>query len=243
MKIIEAKQITKTFGTDGSMVRALKEIDLFIGRGEMVSIVGPSGCGKTTLLHVLSGIEQPTEGKVMIDGFDLYRAKEKRRSAFRLSKTGFVFQSFHLIPVLTAIENVALPLIGLGMSTRKAHDKASSALNKVGLADKLQSRPAQLSGGQNQRIAIARAIVTDPLVIWADEPTGALDSDTSKQIVGLLRHINEIAGTTIVMVTHDQGIAARTDRIIRMENGRVIYGGEVKGRESTHTSGEEQVER
>lgn len=225
--MIQANGIAKTFGSGESAVRALREINLSIGKGEMISIVGPSGCGKTTLLHVLSGIEQPTDGKVIIDGFDLYGAREKARSAFRLHKTGFVFQSFHLIPVLTAIENVALPLIGLGMPTRRAKDKAKLALTQVGLADKLNSRPSQLSGGQNQRVAIARAIVTNPVVIWADEPTGALDSHTSEQIIGLLRHINDTMGTTIIIVTHDQGIAAQSDRIIRMENGRIVHTGDV----------------
>lgn len=224
--MIQADQLTKTFGSGGSMVRALREVDLSIARGEMVSIVGPSGCGKTTLLHVLSGIELPTEGRVVIDGFDLYGAAEKARSAFRLDKTGFVFQSFHLIPVLNALENVALPLIGQGVPSKKARDKAKIALTQVGLGDKLNARPTQLSGGQNQRIAIARAIVSDPVVLWADEPTGALDSQTSEQIVGLLRHINETMGTTIVMVTHDHNIAAQTDRTIRMENGRIIDHGE-----------------
>ncbi|WP_144936044.1 ABC transporter ATP-binding protein [Paenibacillus sp. 32O-W] len=224
--MIQANRLTKTFGSGGSMVRALKEVDLSIARGEMISIVGPSGCGKTTLLHVLSGIELPTEGTVLIDGFDLYGAAEKARSAFRLNKTGFVFQSFHLIPVLNALENVALPLIGQGMPTKKANDKAKIALTQVGLGDKLNVRPTELSGGQNQRIAIARAIVSDPVVLWADEPTGALDSQTSEQIVGLLRHINETMGTTIVMVTHDKSIAAQSDRTIRMENGRIIDHGE-----------------
>lgn len=224
--MIQADRLTKIFGSGGSMVRALREVDLTIAKGEMVSIVGPSGCGKTTLLHVLSGIELPTEGRVVIDGFDLYGAKEKARSAFRLDKTGFVFQSFHLIPVLNALENVALPLIGQGMPSKKAHHKAKTALTQVGLGDKLNARPTQLSGGQNQRIAIARAIVSDPIVLWADEPTGALDSQTSEQIVGLLRHINETMGTTIVMVTHDNRIAAQSDRTIRMENGRIIHYGE-----------------
>ncbi|MNI38001.1 Lipoprotein-releasing system ATP-binding protein LolD [compost metagenome] len=220
--MIKANQLTKTFGAGESLVRALKEVNLVIEQGEMVSIVGPSGCGKTTLLHILSGIDDPTEGKVYIDGFDLYGAKEKARSAFRLTQMGFVFQSFHLIPVLTALENVALPLIGQGLSTKNANDKARAALKQVSLEDKLNSRPAQLSGGQNQRIAIARAIVSKPTVIWADEPTGSLDSHTSQQIVGLLRHINDTMGTTIVMVTHDLNISKQTDRIIRMQNGRII---------------------
>jgi len=220
--MIQAKQLTKVYGAGESMVRALKEVNLDIEKGEMVSIVGPSGCGKSTLLHVLSGIDNPTEGKVHIDGFDLYGSKERDLSSFRLTQMGFVFQSFHLLPVLTALENVALPLIGQGFPTKNANENARAALKQVGLEDKLNSRPSQLSGGQNQRIAIARAIVSKPVVIWADEPTGALDSHTSQQIVGLLRHINETMGTTIVMVTHDISISQQTDRIICMENGRII---------------------
>ncbi|MDQ0175673.1 ABC transporter ATP-binding protein [Bacillus chungangensis] len=220
--MIKANQLTKIFGEGESMVRALKEVNLVIEKGEMVSIVGPSGCGKSTLLHVLSGIDDPTEGEVYIDGFDLYGAKDNKRSAFRLTKMGFVFQAFHLIPVLTALENVALPLIGQGLSTKEANDKARAALKQVGLEEKLYTRPGQLSGGQNQRIAIARAIVTEPAVIWADEPTGALDSQTAQQIVGLLRHINDTMGTTIVVVTHDLSISKQTDRIFSMKNGRII---------------------
>ncbi|RXZ80733.1 ABC transporter ATP-binding protein [Paenibacillaceae bacterium] len=222
--MIQAKQLSKVFGTGESQVRALKEIDLVIEKSEVVSIVGPSGCGKTTLLQVLSGIDPPTLGKVVIAGFDLYGAKEHERSSFRLHHTGFVFQSFHLIPVLSAAENVALPLIGQGMSAKKANALAREALIQVGLENKQTALPAQLSGGQNQRVAIARAIVAKPSVIWADEPTGALDTDTSHQIVGLLRQINRSSGTTIVIVTHDSQVAQQTDRIIHMENGRIVPG-------------------
>ncbi|MFF2480017.1 ABC transporter ATP-binding protein [Paenibacillus sp. NPDC058071] len=222
--MILAERLVKTYGTGESIVRALKEVDLVIDQGEMVSIVGPSGCGKTTLLQVLSGIEEPDSGIVTINGFSVYEVKDRERSAFRLQHTGFVFQAFHLIPVLSALENVALPLIGLGVSSRKANVQARQALEQVGLGQKLNAFPSELSGGQNQRVAIARAIVTRPSVIWADEPTGALDTDTSHQIVGLLRHINRTMGTTIVVVTHDAAVASECDRIIRMENGRIISG-------------------
>ncbi|GAA3400274.1 ABC transporter ATP-binding protein [Paenibacillus hodogayensis] len=222
--MIQANQLSKSFGEGESLVRALKEIDLRIEESEMVSIVGPSGCGKTTLLQVLSGIDEPTAGKVWINGFDVYGAKERDRSAFRLQHTGFVFQAFHLIPVLSALENVALPLIGQGIPSKKANELSRHALEQVGLESKLAALPAELSGGQNQRVAIARAIVSKPSVIWADEPTGALDTDTSHQIVGLLRHINLTMGTTIVIVTHDPKVAGQCDRIIRMENGRITAG-------------------
>lgn len=220
--MIKANQLTKIFEEGESMVRALKEVNLVIEKGEMVSIVGPSGCGKSTLLHVLSGIDDPTEGEVYIDAFNLYGAKDNERSTFRLTKMGFVFQAFHLIPVLTALENVALPLIGQGLSTKEANDKARAALKQVGLEEKLYTRPAQLSGGQKQRIAIARAIVSEPAVIWADEPTGALDSQTAQQIIGLLRHISDTMGTTIVMVTRDLSVTKQSDRIFSMKNGRII---------------------
>lgn len=234
--MILANQLTKTFGKGSMLVNALKEIELHIAEGEMVSITGPSGCGKTTLLQILSGIETPTLGKVYIDGFDLHGAKEKIRDSFRLSHMGFIFQSYHLVPVLSAMENVALPLIGLGVSTKLANQRAKAALIQMGLADKLDSRPAMMSGGQNQRTAIARAIVTEPKVIWADEPTGALDSQTSLQIIGMLRHINETIGTTIVMVTHDANMASQTDRVIRMENGRILGNRAYEGMESKATT-------
>jgi len=220
--MIQAQAITKQFGIGPTAVYALKEVDLTIETGAFVSISGPSGCGKTTLLHVLSGIEEPTAGKVFIQDKDLYGLKETARSDYRLRHTGFIFQSFHLLPVLSALENVTLPLLGLGMSAKEAAAAAQHALGLVGLPDKLKSRPSQLSGGQNQRVAIARAIASRPAVLWADEPTGALDTDTSQQIVGLLRQINLTLGTTIVMVTHDPGVAQQTDRIIRMANGRIL---------------------
>ncbi|MDF2670393.1 MAG: macrolide transporter ATP-binding protein [Paenibacillus sp.] len=219
--MIRANQLTHTFGKESTLLYALKEVNLSISHGEMVSIIGPSGCGKTTLLQILSGIETPTSGEVYIDGFNLHEANEKKRDAFRLNHMGFIFQMYHLVPVLTAVENVALPLIGQGVSTKTANQRARAALAQVGLADKHEAYPAMMSGGQNQRTAIARAIVAEPKVIWADEPTGALDSQTSQQIIGLLRHINETMNTTIVMVTHDSQMAAQTDRIIRMENGRI----------------------
>jgi putative ABC transport system ATP-binding protein len=220
--IVRAQRVGKTFGAGETAVRALKEVDLTIAAGEVVSIMGPSGCGKSTLLHVLAGIEQADGGEIWIDGVPLHSLKEKALSDFRLNTMGFVFQQFHLIPVLTALENVALPLVARGLSDREAHRRAAAALEQVGLADKARRYPAELSGGQNQRVAIARALVGRPKIVWADEPTGALDSRTAEAIIGLLKRCNEAYGTTVVIVTHDPAVASRTDRIIRMENGRVL---------------------
>jgi len=220
--IIQARRVSKTFGSGESATRALKEVSLTIGAGELVSIMGPSGCGKSTLLHVLAGIEKADEGEIWIDGVPVHTLNDRALSALRLNRMGFVFQQFHLIPVLTALENVALPLVAKGLPDRIAHRRAKTALEQVGLSDKAHRYPAELSGGQNQRVAIARALVGEPKIVWADEPTGALDSRTADMTIGLLRSINETRGTTIVIVTHDPAVAGRTDRIVRMENGRVL---------------------
>ena len=220
--MIRAKQVSKTFGSGESATRALKEVSLTVAEGELVSIMGPSGCGKSTLLHVLAGIEKADGGEIWIDGVPVHSLNDKALSELRLNRMGFVFQQFHLIPVLTALENVALPLVAKGLSDQEAHRRAKMALEQVGLSDKARRYPAELSGGQNQRVAITRALVGEPKIVWADEPTGALDSRTAEMTIGLLRRINETYGTTIVIVTHDQAVANRTDRIILMENGRVL---------------------
>jgi len=220
--IIQARRVSKTFGSGESATRALKEVSLTIAAGELVSIMGPSGCGKSTLLHVLAGIEKADEGEIWIDGVPVHTLNDRALSALRLNRMGFVFQQFHLIPVLTALENVALPLVAKGLPDRIAHRRARTALEQVGLSDKAHRYPAELSGGQNQRVAIARALVGEPKIVWADEPTGAMDSRTADMTIGLLRSINETRGTTIVIVTHDPAVAHRTDRIVRMENGRVL---------------------
>ncbi|MCC3374331.1 ABC transporter ATP-binding protein [Cohnella sp. REN36] len=222
---IRVSGLSKTFGKGEAAAHALREVNLEIGKGELVSVTGPSGCGKTTLLHIMSGIESIDAGEVWIGDMPLHKAKEKQISQFRLEHMGFIFQSYHLIPVLNAWENAAMPLLARGVSAREARRRAMEALKEVGLKDKLGAYPSQLSGGQNQRVAIARAIAGKPELIWADEPTGALDSETAKQIVGLLEMLNRHHGTTIVMVTHDQGVAERAERIIRLQNGRVVHDG------------------
>lgn len=222
---IRAQGLSKTYGKGMAATRALREVSLGIAKGEMVAITGPSGCGKTTLLHILAGIEACDSGEIWIGDAPVHEWEDARVAKLRLAKMGFVFQSYHLVPVLTAWENAALPLIAAGMPSGKARERAREALAEVGLADKAGNYPAQLSGGQNQRVAIARAIVGKPDIIWADEPTGALDTDTAEQIIGLLEMLNRHHGTTIAIVTHDPDIAARTMRNIRMQNGRVVHDG------------------
>lgn len=226
--MIKAAGLNKSFGQGEAVTRALKNIDLEILSGEMVSIMGPSGCGKTTLLQVLSGIERPDDGEVLFAGQIINQMKDGQLSALRLEKMGFVFQTYHLVPVLTAAENVELPLIAQGVSPKEVKRRAREALEKVGLLEKENKYPYQLSGGQNQRVALARAIIGNPKVLWADEPTGALDSDTGAQMTGLLTLINRTMGTTVVIVTHDPKIAAATSRTILMENGRIVQGGRTR---------------
>ncbi|MWC26787.1 ABC transporter ATP-binding protein [Paenibacillus sp. MMS18-CY102] len=227
--MIRVEGISKTFGQGGAATRALKQVSFGIAKGETIAVTGPSGCGKTTLLHILAGIESLDEGEIWIGDTALHKLNEKDRSQLRLERMGFVFQSYHLVPVLTAWENIALPLIARGVRQSEAKRKALDALDRVGLPDKRNRYPAELSGGQNQRVAIARAIVGKPDMIWADEPTGALDSETAKQIVGLLDMLNKHDGTTIVTVTHDPDVAAQSGRTIKMASGRIIHDGVFAG--------------
>jgi len=223
--LIRVESLSKTYGIGEAATRALREVQLEIGKGEMIAITGPSGCGKTTLLHVLAGIESVDSGQVWIGNAPLHEWDDEKIARLRLEKMGFVFQSYHLIPVLTAWENAALPLIASGVPTGKAKERALEALKEVGLGDKAGKYPSQLSGGQNQRVAIARAIVGNPEIIWADEPTGALDTHTADQIIGLLEMLNKHHGTTIVIVTHDPAVAGRCTRTISMRNGRILHDG------------------
>lgn len=220
--MIRVEHLTKTYGQGNAAAYALRDISLEIAEGESVAVTGPSGCGKTTLLHVLAGIETLDEGKVWIGDAALHDLKEQELAQLRLERMGFVFQSYHLIPVLTAWENVALPLTARGFKGSEAKKRAMEALHRVGLADKSRRYPSELSGGQNQRVAIARAIVGRPAIIWADEPTGALDSESAEQVVGLLDMLHKHDGTTVVTVTHDSSIAQKANRTIRMHNGRVL---------------------
>ncbi|ASA19469.1 ABC transporter ATP-binding protein [Paenibacillus donghaensis] len=220
--MLKVKQVTKAFGNKDVATLALAGVNLEIYDGELLSIMGPSGCGKSTLLNVMSGIEAADSGEVWLDDVPLHKLNDKKLSDLRLEQMGFVFQQYHLIPVLSAIDNVALPLIAKGMVEVAAHKAAMEALELVGLSDKQLNMPAQLSGGQAQRVAIARAIAGNAKIVWADEPTGALDSGNSKQIMDLFRELNSNRRTTFVIVTHDRQIASRTDRTVYMKNGIIL---------------------
>lgn len=219
--IIEAIGVHKTYESGDLRVHALKGVDLGIKRGEMVAIMGPSGCGKTTLLNSLSGLDDIDAGEVYISGEPISRMSDRRRTRFRAEKMGFIFQSYNLMPVLSAVENVELPLLVAGVKPKQAHARALDALEMVGLASQAKKRPNEMSGGQQQRVTVARSLVNRPAIVWADEPTGALDSETSKEIMDLLARLNREQGQTFVLVTHDSAVAHRGNRIIRMRDGRV----------------------
>ncbi len=220
--LIEAIEIWKVFGQGENRVEALRGIDLKIHSGEMIAVMGPSGCGKTSLINCLSGIDSISRGRILIEGQDLHQMKEKERDLYRLQKMGFVFQTYNLIPVLSAVENVELPLLAQGISTRTARHRATEILTQIGLKNRMHHRPAELSGGQAQRVALARAIVNKPRVIWADEPTGALDRESGKVVLDLFEHFHRVYQTTIVIVTHDPKVAERTERVIYLDSGQII---------------------
>ncbi|HEX2739558.1 MAG TPA: ABC transporter ATP-binding protein [Rubrobacter sp.] len=219
--MIEATGVQKVYASNGLRVHALKGLDLGIRRGEMVAIMGPSGSGKTTLLNCLSGLDDLDGGEVLIAGDPISKMSDRKRTRFRAQRMGFIFQSYNLIPVLSAVENIELPLLVAGVKPKAARIRAEEALEMVGLADQTKKRPAQMSGGQQQRVTVARSLVNEPDIVWADEPTGALDSETSKEIMDLLVRLNEEKGQTFVLVTHDAAVAARAHRTIRMRDGRI----------------------
>jgi ABC-type lipoprotein export system ATPase subunit len=219
--VIEARGVQKVYAAGGLRVRALRGVDLGARRGEMVAIMGPSGSGKTTLLNVLSGLDDLSDGEVYVDGESMKGMSDRRRTRFRAEKMGFIFQSYNLIPVLSAIENIELPLLVAGKKPKKVRQWAQDALEMVGLADQAKKRPAEMSGGQQQRITVARSLMNNPAIVWADEPTGALDSETSKGIMDLLVRMNEQEQQTFVLVTHDAAVAARAHRTIRMRDGHI----------------------
>ncbi len=218
---LSCQGLWKIYEMGDEKVQAVRGIDLEIKNGEMVAIMGPSGCGKTTLLNILSGIDDPSAGQVMVSGKPLFGISDDERTDLRGTEMGFIFQKFHLLDVMNAVENVEIPLLLLGMNPDEARTKANAALTKVGLGDRSDHRPAELSGGQQQRVSIARALVHNPSVILCDEPTGNLDSTTSGQVMELLAELNE-SGSTLVIVTHDNEIAERCSRIIRIIDGRIL---------------------
>ncbi len=218
---LSCQGLWKIYEMGDEKVQAVRGIDLEIQQGEMVAIMGPSGCGKTTLLNILSGIDEPSAGQVTVRKRPLFGISDDERTDIRGKEMGFIFQKFHLLDVMNAVENVEIPLLLLGMEPDEARLKANAALKKVGLGDRSDHRPAELSGGQQQRVSIARAIVHDPSVILCDEPTGNLDSETSQQVMELLIELNH-SGSTLVIVTHDSEIARQCSRVIRIIDGRIM---------------------
>ncbi len=223
-RVIEARGIVKEYPYDGDAVHALRGVDLDVDAGEWVSIVGPSGCGKSSLLNVLAGIDPPTAGTVHLMGRELGALGEGERSRLRLHEVGFVFQRFHLLAVLTAAENVELPMAEAGVRKAERRARARELLEYVGLGHRAGHRPPHLSGGEQQRVAIARALANRPRVLLADEPTGELDRRTGEEVVALFERLNA-DGTTLVVVTHDASVAGRARRVVEMADGRVVRDG------------------
>ena len=220
--IIYVKGLQKTYDTGKVKIHALRGIDFSVNRGEMVAIMGPSGCGKTTLLNCASGLDDIDTGKVIIEGVELHKMPDNMRTEYRARRMGFVFQLYNLLPVLTSVENIELPLLVSGVSPSRSRKTALEVLDMVGLAEVADRKPAELSGGQRQRITIARALVNQPAIIWADEPTGDLDSETATEIVDLLCRLNKENHQTFVLVTHSRDVAERADRIVRMRDGLIV---------------------
>jgi ABC-type lipoprotein export system ATPase subunit len=220
--VVEARDVYKTYVSGRLRVPALRGVNLSIARGEIVAIVGPSGCGKTTLLHCLSGLENFEAGEVRLEGQSLGRLSDAQKADQRAKRVGFVFQSYNLLPVLNALENVELPLLLSGRSASEARRRALRALEVVGLENRLRHRPSELSCGQQQRVAIARALSTQPAVIFADEPTGNLDSDSAEDIMQLIDRLNRENGRTFVLVTHAREVAAHAARVVHMRDGEIV---------------------
>ncbi|MBS61299.1 MAG: macrolide ABC transporter ATP-binding protein [Anaerolineaceae bacterium] len=223
--IISAKNVHKIYGTGSLLVNALNGIDMEVGRGEMIAIMGPSGCGKTTLLNCLSGLDSINSGNIFVDQQPIHDLSDDKMSEFRAKSMGFIFQTYNLLPVLTARENVEMPLLISGISSKEAANQANEQLEAVGLLEWSTHKPGELSGGQRQRVAIARALVNKPAIVWADEPTGNLDSNNENEIMELLSFTNSQYNQTIVLVTHSDKVAAKADRIVRMEDGIIVNSG------------------
>jgi putative ABC transport system ATP-binding protein len=236
--IVEADTVRKTYDTGAVKVEALRGVDLRVTRGEMVAIMGPSGCGKTTLLNCFSGLDAIDGGDVRIEGQSLAELSDRARTSYRAHRMGFVFQFYNLMPVLTAVENVELPLLVARVPMHDARRRALDALALVGLEERAAHVPDELSGGQRQRVTIARALVNDPAIVWADEPTGDLDSEGAEETVALMRRLNEERALTFVVVTHDIAVGRRMDRIVRMLDGEIVEEQmmEVRDARATHAA-------
>ena len=219
--IIDATDVRKQYFTDSTAVQALAGVSLRIGCGEVVAIMGPSGCGKTTLLNCLAGLDDSTSGTIRIAGQDIGGLSDRELTSFRARSMGFVFQAYNLLPVLTGLENVELPLLVGGVRPKVARRRALDSIAEVGVAALAGHRPAQMSGGQAQRFAVARALATRPAIVWADEPTGALDSTTGNEVIELMLSLNREHGLTFVWVTHSHDVAARASRIVTMRDGQI----------------------
>jgi putative ABC transport system ATP-binding protein len=220
--IVQASEIVKTYATGRIAVRALRGVNLSVVRGEIIAIMGPSGCGKTTLLNCLSGLDTIDSGQIIVDGSDINHLSDNKKTEFRARRMGFVFQFYNLLPVLSAIENVELPLLVSGTGVKETRQRALAALEQVHLTEWANHRPAELSGGQRQRVTVARALVNDPAIVWGDEPTGDLDSANAQQIMDLICELNRNHGQTFVLVTHDANIAARANRTVHMVDGLIV---------------------
>jgi lipoprotein-releasing system ATP-binding protein len=224
-ELIKVEQLFKSYGNGTKQIEVLKGIDLAFSQGGRVAIVGASGVGKTTLLHILGTLDHPTSGKVLFEGKDVSTLNEKELALFRNRQVGFVFQFHHLLPEFNALENTMMPCLIRGMSKKEGHSRAESILSQVGLKDRLSHKPGELSGGEQQRVAVARALVLEPKVLLADEPTGNLDAKTGESVFDLLQELNEVRGVTLIVVTHNLKLASRLSRQIHLVDGKTVESG------------------
>ncbi len=220
--VVSGEGVWKVYGQGETKVQALRGLDVAIERGEMLAVMGPSGSGKTTFLNCFSGLDDISDGSVKIDGVDIHRLRDKAKSDYRARRMGFVFQSYNLLPVLSAVENVEMPLLITGVSAKEARERSLALLGELGLGERVHHFPAELSGGQQQRVSLARALVARPAIVWADEPTGNLDEEGSHQVTVLLRDLNQRHHQTIVIVTHDPMVAKVCDRTLQMHDGHFV---------------------